>query len=643
MPNVWAIKTGNWSDTTVWNTGTLPTASDAVFANNFTVLINQNINVQSLNNFVSGTIGAGGTFNCYTSQTITASISSIAGSYATLLTITGSGVTVNISGSVRGPNGNVPILSLPNTLSNSTVNINGDIIGGGTNQGYTLQVSTTSPIILNITGSVFGDTGASARGLYLLNTTGSIINIRGNIVGNIGPAIDFQSTTLNNTCSIVGDVVTSGTTIAAAGTSNLFNITGSILAPQYSNQYGLYISSTTSTYNISGSITGGAAGINAYGINYAGTSNTLNLVGSPIGGISSAGGAYGILLAGTTNNLRVIGNVLGGISVSNNSGIAVTATAAYTASIIGDIITTNVAPALFINNSSGVGTINITGSVYAFAGTNCYGFNTNASTNFTVNILGNVYAGLSTTAHGIAIGNVSSNSTITIRGNVYSTANTSYGIWNNSTAGVFVISGSAIASKAIAAYNASTGTIIISGSAIAGAFVGAHNQSTGILRVISAVASTASAAINGVNASGTTTFENATFGANGNVPWLGYAKMVSSSVNFISSSLEANRYKILIDQNNIAQGLPAVSDVRLGTSYNSGANIGTLAMPSASQVLSGIPVDNTTGSAVITTGSVSSAVWNTLVSTLGTSGSIGERARNIATVASVGDQLTALI
>lgn len=639
MPNVWAIKTGNWSDTTVWNTGTLPTASDAVFANNFTVLINQNINVQSLNNFATGAIANNGGFTCFSSQTITASISSIAGSYATLLTITGSGVTVNISGSVRGPNGNVPILSLPNTLSNSTININGDVIGGGTNQGYTIQLSTTTPVTLNITGSVSGGTGTSARGLYLLNTTGSIINIRGNIVGNTGPAIDFQSTTLNNTCSIVGDVVTSGTTIAAAGTSNLFNITGSILAPQSSNQYGLNISSTTSTYNISGSITGGAVGINAYGINLRGTSNTVNLTGNSIGGISSTGGAYGILLAGTTNNLRVIGNVLGGISVSNNSGIAVTATAAYTASVFGDLIT-NIGSALVFNGASGVGTVNISGSVYAGFG---LGINTANSTNFTLNITGSVYAGLSTNAYGINLANVATNSTVTVIGNVYSAPNTSYGVYNNSTAGTIIISGSVIASNAIGAYNNTTGTIIISGSAIAGVFVGAHNQSTGILKVISAVASTASAAINGVNIGGTTTYENATFASNGNVPWLGYVKMVSSSVNFISSSLEGTRYKMLIDRNNIAQGLPAVSDVRLGTSYNSGANIGTLAMPSASQVLSGIPVDNTTGSAVITTGSVSSAVWNTLVSTLGTSGSIGERARNIATVASVGDQLTALI
>ena len=76
MPNVWATKTGNWSDTTVWNTGTLPTASDAVWASGSTVLIDQDINVISLNNFTSGSIGSGGTFNCYSSRIITASLNS---------------------------------------------------------------------------------------------------------------------------------------------------------------------------------------------------------------------------------------------------------------------------------------------------------------------------------------------------------------------------------------------------------------------------------------------------------------------------------------------------------------------------------------------------------------------------------------
>ena len=640
MPNVWAIKTGNWSDTTVWNTGTLPTASDAVFVSGstFTVTIDQNINVASLNNIATGSIAVGGGFLLISSRTITASLANTGGGTA-LLTVTGSNITASILGSITGPGGNTSALNLPNTLRNSLINVNGNIIGGNA-LGGAVAINAISSII-NITGSITGGTAGSATGLTG-TTTGSTINIIGNITaGTQANAVGITVQGVSNTFNIIGNVTGNssyGIHSTAASTSPIYSITGSILGGTVNNASGIVIQSTTGTYNISGSVTGGTGDM---GINYQGTSNTINLTGSSAGGV--AGNTNGITLSGTTNNLRITGNLLGGLNTpTTNAGLSITATAAYTASIFGDLIT-NIGSALLFNGASGVGTVNISGSVYAGLGSTYYGINTSNSTNFTLNITGSVYAGLSTNAYGINLANVATNSTITVRGNVFSTANTSYGIYNNSTAGVVVISGSVTAVNAIGVYNNTTGQILISGSAIAGAFVGAHNQSTGILRVISAVASTSSAALNGVNAGGTTTYENATFALNGNVPWLGYANMVSSSNNFISSSLEGNRYKILIDRNNIAQGLPAVSDVRLGTSYNSGANIGTLAMPSASQVLSGIPVDNTTGSAVITTESISAAVWNTLVSTLGTSGSVGERTRNISTVSSVGDQLTALI
>ena len=38
MAIVRAVKTGVWSDTTVWNTGSLPTSADDVYSNNFTVI-----------------------------------------------------------------------------------------------------------------------------------------------------------------------------------------------------------------------------------------------------------------------------------------------------------------------------------------------------------------------------------------------------------------------------------------------------------------------------------------------------------------------------------------------------------------------------------------------------------------------------
>lgn len=80
---------------------------------------------------------------------------------------------------------------------------------------------------------------------------------------------------------------------------------------------------------------------------------------------------------------------------------------------------------------------------------------------------------------------------------------------------------------------------------------------------------------------------------------------------------------------------PAVSDVRAGVVY--GSATGTCAVPAAGSVALGVAVDNTVGTAVLT----SSAIWDTLTSSLTTAGSIGERIKNCATVESTGEQLAA--
>jgi hypothetical protein len=46
-------------------------------------------------------------------------------------------------------------------------------------------------------------------------------------------------------------------------------------------------------------------------------------------------------------------------------------------------------------------------------------------------------------------------------------------------------------------------------------------------------------------------------------------------------------------------GNPAVTDVRNGTTYASGALTGTLKVPPSSSVAVGVPVDNTVGTAII--------------------------------------------
>ena len=57
MAKVYAVKSGNWSDTSVWNTGSLPDVTDDVYTNTYIVEIDQDIEVNMLTN--EGDVGAG--------------------------------------------------------------------------------------------------------------------------------------------------------------------------------------------------------------------------------------------------------------------------------------------------------------------------------------------------------------------------------------------------------------------------------------------------------------------------------------------------------------------------------------------------------------------------------------------------------
>jgi hypothetical protein len=80
---------------------------------------------------------------------------------------------------------------------------------------------------------------------------------------------------------------------------------------------------------------------------------------------------------------------------------------------------------------------------------------------------------------------------------------------------------------------------------------------------------------------------------------------------------------------------PIELDVREGTSYASGLYTGTLAVPLPSNVRVGIATDDTVGTADLT----AEDFWNYLVSNGFASGSMGERMKNVSTVASTGAQI----
>jgi len=283
MANVSAIKSGNWSDPTVWSTGLLPTASDDVYSNSFNVTIDQNVTVLSIrqSSVASGTTG--GTFiltngivvratsggfisrnNSYTgvfisftltapdSATLIGNFSHSQGDAVYIVQHSGTG-TLNIIGNlyafVTSAASNVRIAST-GTLNitgnlyswtalssgrclliagNSIVNITGDIIWQSTITGGASIISITSVCTLNIVGSVNGGANYGIE-----STAASYIKVIGSIIGGIavGGTTGYPAISSNNTSAInifTGPFICSSSSIQPLYVSrmNYFRTSGS--------------------------------------------------------------------------------------------------------------------------------------------------------------------------------------------------------------------------------------------------------------------------------------------------------------------------------------------------------------------------------------------------------------------------------
>ena len=169
---------------------------------------------------------------------------------------------------------------------------------------------------------------------------------------------------------------------------------------------------------------------------------------------------------------------------------------------------------------------------------------------------------------------------------------------------------------AYGAINSVLGNLNIVGQSIGGtAAPGAHNTSTGTISVTRAVGngfgpgSTGLTAAAGVNnaAMGVVEFQEIEFGLRGQPPLTGTGfrlKKANTNVAVFNYADTAGA-KTLIDATQNA-AMPAATDVRFGVSYASGALTGSAYIPAAGSVSLGVPVDATTGTAVLTP----AAVWS---------------------------------
>ena len=287
MANVYATKSGLWSDTTVWNTGALPALVDVVYTNTFTVTANTNTKVATIRNNSTTGILSGGSFvlangvslSANMAATVTPLISSFVSTNSEIFgvnTTTNSSVThiihagtgsLLLSGSsfAFGINNN-PFLR---NVGTGSCKIIGNI-SGGTNNVPSSQIANVSSGRIDIIGNVQAIyfypvvLNSSTGSIYLTGSAVGSINVAGHGVSNTGGGYIFvngivgsySSTSSTNAgvnsssgrVEILGDVVPTGlnlTTTAAA------SITGNIVA---TNSYGSAFSTSTTPLSVYGNI-----------------------------------------------------------------------------------------------------------------------------------------------------------------------------------------------------------------------------------------------------------------------------------------------------------------------------------------------------------------------------------------------------
>lgn len=309
-------------------------------------------------------------------------------------------------------------------------------------------------------------------------------------------------------------------------------------------------------------------------------------------GGATAGGGFTL-----SNGVTLTASIFSGTTAT--SCVAWSSATPNTASIV----------AVSINSGSGSNAVFVNGS-----GT----FNITATT-----ITG---GGSAINSRGIEISSVATSVNITASTIKGGTSNASTGLTNQGAANVVVtanaVGGDNVAGNATTAFginNAGTGVLVLTGTATGGAIAaGVNNASTGTIRLTRAIgngygpgntanlSSTVGASNTGL---GVIEIEQLEYGTFGQSPTSGTGirlKKVGTNAAVFNYADTAGS-KTLIDATANA-AMPAASHVRIGVSYASGALVGTCAVPAAGSVSLGVPVDNTTGTAILTQSDVQSAL-----------------------------------
>ena len=600
MATVWAVANGNWNTGATWNTGSVPTSADDVFTNGFTVNMDVNATVNSLNNSArardiatpamtannapspyvaaaSTVQGAGNdafaAFNrVYTTNT--GWFSAIGSTTGWLSMDFGSGSSVVIDGYTIFGNDTQTLNPRNWTFEGSNNNSTWTVLHTvALPSAIAASSSYSSGSIGNITGYRYYRVNIS------LNGTGNHVRITelelyqpGTAALAAGGSFNFNTAGVSVTC-------TSTSASLSAGATNLITVTattGTVTLNLGSSVTGL---STTSTqiFNYTGACNFTLSGLNfnggtnngAFCINKSST-GTITITGNLFAGtggsantlLSSAGNTvvFGNILSSVTSvaivqssgNVTVTGNVTGGTG-TNTHGISLTG-AASQFTINGNVTGGSGSSAAGISFGGTLGTIN--GNVTGGGGTSAHGVNTaTGGVNVTGNVTGNIGAGLVVAANSTIIGNVFGGSTLP---GINNQANTSFTV---------TVTGDVYASNTQVGISLTgTGTQVVN-------LTGNMYNSLGRMAI-----------------------------------WCPNVFISNTATTLWRVDTGGGDYKFLYSADT-TPNLPPITDVRFGTTYGPALSLtGTMVVPAASDVRENVPVDNTVGTGELTSSDIISGI-----------------------------------
>jgi hypothetical protein len=235
MANIKAVANGNWSDAATWDGGILPTSTDDVYSNNFTVTIDQNVTVLSLRNTAATGITAGGKFLLTNGIIVDANETGLVANNSVLIEF-----------NLASPNAATLNYTLLNITINNNANVGAILLSGtGTlncNGNFQLNASmvqtsifrVTANGILNVVGNCLSYQMNSGNG-FNISALSATLNWTGNMPINYSnqnnwPFIGNTSGSTQSTINIVGNLRNSllGGSGGALYSIGISNLTGDI-------------------------------------------------------------------------------------------------------------------------------------------------------------------------------------------------------------------------------------------------------------------------------------------------------------------------------------------------------------------------------------------------------------------------------